>query len=304
MQAGQYIGKPSSLGGPQALVTDTIGYSDFFKSTATLYESPGSGYASGNNQYGDKAKAQVFIIDSTFILHEVLVWFGVKDANSGNSNSKISVKLHNLDGPGTTSVSDINDAPGSVINATDVLVSDISISEFTVVPYNNLILYGRFVVGLHFDQLAAGDTIGMYTTLNGDAYVSGHSWEKWSDNTWHTIESAWGLNVDFAIWPVIDASSSGIESERFFDGIKMEQNSPNPAKGVTVVQFELEKYTEELSFEIYDATGRKVKEIRRDDLNSGKHQLIINVADLSSGNYYYSIKTDTGRLTKKMLIAK
>ncbi len=296
--------RPISLGQPKALATDTLGFDDFFESVATVYESPGSGYSSGNNQYGDKVKAQVFVIDSSFVLKEVLLWFGAKDANSGDSNSKLKVKLHNRDGIGTASGGDVDNAPGSRIDSAEVLVSDIDIAEFTTVLFNDLILYGDFAVSVDFSQLSSGDTLGLYTTADGDASVSERSWEKWMDDTWHTMYVAWDLNVDFAIWPVIDASTSGIEEEAFFEGIRMYQSTPNPASSEVVIQFELQEYTEKLSLEIYDVGGRRIKEVRQNDINAGQHKMTVDVMELSSGSYYYSIKTATGRITKKMLVVK
>jgi len=50
-----------------AQVTDTLGYSDFLTGTQVLYDSPNGGYAFGNNGYGDKAKAQSYYHDQSFV---------------------------------------------------------------------------------------------------------------------------------------------------------------------------------------------------------------------------------------------
>lgn len=300
----QYSGSPTMLGGPKALATDTLGYDNFLESTATIYDSPGSGFASGNNQYGDKVKAQVFVIDSSFVLQEVLLWFGAKDANSGDGNSKVKVKLHNRDGLGAASGGEVDNAPGSGIDSADVLVSDIDVAEFASVDFNNRILFGDFAVSVDFSTLSSGDTLGLYTTEDEYAGTTEQSWEKWSDDTWHTMLVAWDLDIDFAIWPVIDASTSGINDSRFFEGIKMSQNTPNPASGETTIEFGLEKYTQKLHLEVYDVSGKKVQDIKHQDLGPGEHKATINTHELSAGTYYYSIKTDTGRITKKMMVVK
>lgn len=301
----QHVGKPHGFKSAAAPPTDTLGFDDFFESTATIYDAPGSGYASGNNPYGDKAKAQVFALDSSLILQEVLLWFGAKDANSGDVNSKLKVKIHHRNGNGTASGGDVDDAPGEGIDSVEVLVSAIDVAQFTSVVFsNNPIIFDDFAVSVHFSTLAAGDTLGLYTTADGGAATSELSWELWADNTWHTIYDAWDLDVDLAIWPVIDASSSSVADNTFFEGLKMSQNMPNPALEVTTVQFELESHTNYLNFEVFNAAGKKVYAESQSELNAGLHNISFDVSDFASGAYYYSIQTSTGRITKKMLVGK
>ena len=81
--------------------TDTLGLDAFFQGSPTLNGSQGGGYVVGNNGYGDKQKAQVYLLTEGTLVEEVLFWFGAKENTSGNSSSKVVAKVYTADGPGT-----------------------------------------------------------------------------------------------------------------------------------------------------------------------------------------------------------
>ena len=77
-------------------VTDTLGYADFISGTETLYESPNGGFAFGNNGYGDRAKAQAFSNNESFVVKEVYLDFGCVEFGSVDSSSSISSIIHTI----------------------------------------------------------------------------------------------------------------------------------------------------------------------------------------------------------------
>ncbi len=133
------------------------------------------------------------------------------------------------------------------------------------------------------------------------------AWELWSGNGgWYsflTDSSGWGLDLDLAIFPVVDNSSAGVESDNFFQGIKLSQNQPNPAGSETVIQYELQNNSH-VTFEIYDVTGKKVIAVNEGEKNKGRHSINVTTEKLASGTYYYMLKANDNRLTKKMVITK
>lgn len=299
----QYSGEPKSSNA-QALTEDTLNYEVFAGSTPSVYASPNSGYAGGNNEYGDLRKAQAFVLDSSGVLVDILLWFGAKNDGSGNPNSKLTVSINQMDGPGMTTFGHTDFGPGSIIESHDLPVSDVDTSQIISVAFTSgLIVYDDFAIMVDFSQLAAGDTIGLYSSADGDALPQ-RSWEQWSDSTWHTMQKAWDLEIDFAMWPVLDWSTSSINSPNFFEGIKLSQNTPNPTSGLTTIQYELAQYNAQVNFEVYSQIGQLVYSIGLQNQPSGIHTLDIDLGQLTSGTYYYSIKTDSGRLTKKLVITK
>ena len=286
--------------------TDTLGLDAFFEGSPTLNGSVGGGYVVGNNGYGDKQKAQVYLLTEGTLVEEVIFWFGAKDNTSGNSNSKIVAKVYAADGTGTTTAGTGQaGAPGTVLASVDVFVADIDTAgNFTVAALPSpLYVAGDFAVGFDVTTLAAGDTVGLVATADGDAGQTELAWEQGANNAWATMFYAWPLDIDFAVWPVVDNSSASIDDEGFFDGIKLGQSQPNPAGAETTIQYELQNNAN-VTFEMYDVTGKKVISMNEGAQNKGKHTINLTTEKLASGTYYYSLKADNNRITKKLVVVK
>ena len=286
--------------------TDTLGLNEFFMGTPTLNGSTGGGYVVGNNGYGDKAKAQVYLLTQGTLVEEILFWFGAKQYNSQNTNSKVVANVYAADGPGTNTAGAITTgAPKTILASVDIFITDVDTTgAFTVATLPTpQYVGGDFAVGFDVTSLAAGDTIGCVATADGDAGQSELAWEKWSSNAWHTLFEAWPLDIDIAAWPVVDNSSASIEDQGFFDGIKLGQNQPNPAGSETTIQYEIQNNAN-VTFEMYDVLGKKVISINEGAMNKGKHSINLTTERIASGTYYYSLKADNKRITKKLVIAK
>jgi hypothetical protein len=283
--------------------TDTLGINNFFEGTPTQYYVPDGSYVAGTNSYNDKAKVQQFNLTTSLVVEEVILWFGTTIFTSGNPNSAVVVKLYRLDSLGTNSYGQTA-APGSVIDSVIVPLSDISTSGYTAVSFSSHpIVYERFTAGIDLTTIAAGDSVGLMTSTDGNAGETELSWEKWNNNTWHTMFQAWPLDIDFAIWTVVDTSSAGINDAGFFNGLKMSQNQPNPAGSETTIQYELQNNAN-VTFEMYDVLGKKVFSMNEGAQNQGKHSINLTTEKVASGTYYYSLKADNNRITKKLVVAK
>ncbi len=297
--------KPVSGSSEITTATDTLGKAAFLQGTPTQYYVPVGGYVAGSNYYNDKAKAQQYNISSSLIVEEVILWFGAKSFTSGNSNSSVTVKLYRLDSLGTTTVGvDSAFCPGSVIDSVTLLIDSIKTSGYTIVAFpSHPIAYLSFAAGIDLTPLALGDSVGLITNTDGNAGETERSWEQWNNGSWHTMFQAWPLDIDFAIWPVIDTSSTGINDAIFFNGMKMSQNQPNPTNSETIIQYEIQNNAA-VNFEIFDVTGKIVFTQNLGLQNKGKHSINIATENYTSGIYYYSLIANDKRITKKMLINK
>ena len=86
------------------------------------------------------------------------------------------------------------------------------------------------------------------------------------------------------------------------------QNSPNPFNPETKISFDL-KENNQVSLEIYNMRGQKVKQLVSDQLAAGQHSIVWNGKDdnnktVSSGIYFYKITTADFQATRKMLLMK
>jgi hypothetical protein len=89
---------------------------------------------------------------------------------------------------------------------------------------------------------------------------------------------------------------------------KLEGNFPNPFNPVTTIRFSLGK-TGKVELDVYNIKGQKVKTLVNSTLDVGNHEFVWDGRDnnnksLSSGVYFYKLKTGTLILTNKMLLLK
>ena len=83
----------------------------------------------------------------------------------------------------------------------------------------------------------------------------------------------------------------------------LEQNYPNPFNPSTEIKFSIPQTTN-VTLRVFDIMGREVVTLIDEQMEAGKHSLVFNAANLSSGVYYYTIITENFIQTKKMLLLK
>ncbi len=96
----------------------------------------------------------------------------------------------------------------------------------------------------------------------------------------------------------------GIEEGTIFqETFLLTQNYPNPFNPSTKISFSIPK-TAIVSLKVYDISGKEVAVLVNDNLNAGNHEVIFNASILSSGVYFYTLRTKGFSLTKTMLLVK
>ncbi|MCK4653950.1 MAG: right-handed parallel beta-helix repeat-containing protein, partial [Candidatus Cloacimonetes bacterium] len=89
---------------------------------------------------------------------------------------------------------------------------------------------------------------------------------------------------------------------------KLNQNYPNPFNPTTTINYSL-KENSKVSINIYNIKGQKVRTLIKDKLEAGNYSVIWygkdnNGKSVSSGIYFYKLKTDKFEKTKKMILMK
>lgn len=87
------------------------------------------------------------------------------------------------------------------------------------------------------------------------------------------------------------------------NSVRLSQNYPNPFNPSTVISYRLES-AQSVNLAVYDQLGRRVALLQDGNVSSGIHQVTFEAAGLSSGVYFYRLKTGSSVLTKKMLLIK
>jgi len=86
------------------------------------------------------------------------------------------------------------------------------------------------------------------------------------------------------------------------------QNYPNPFNPTTTINYQL-PVDSKIELAIYNLQGQRVKQLVSDQLSAGQHSVIWNGKDknnkqVSSGIYFYKLKTGNFEETKKMILMK
>jgi hypothetical protein len=84
---------------------------------------------------------------------------------------------------------------------------------------------------------------------------------------------------------------------------KLEQNYPNPFNPTTKINFAISK-SGFVNLKIYDITGKEVANLINEKLETGSYSYEFNASVLSSGIYFYTLKTNNFVQTKKMVLVK
>ncbi len=114
------------------------------------------------------------------------------------------------------------------------------------------------------------------------------------DTTYGLIEQPYVLNVQ---------TVTGINSIKYTDGFSLMQNVPNPFNGNTIIGYRL-PVASVVSIQVYDQTGRIIKELVNAKEEAGEHSVQFSENELPSGVYYYKMIAGTFSKTRKMTVLK
>jgi PKD repeat protein len=266
-------------------------------STWDLYPAQGGGYVTGNNGYGDVAKAQAYTpVNSTSYISDIIVYIGDIINTSGDPNSALAFVIYDMDGTGTSTGGTVA-APGTILGAGSITLSQLTTANPILIGMPSTVtVTGPYAVGVDFSLLSAGDTVGIVSTTDGDANGAELAWEQWDTGAWHTLLEAWPLDVDMVLIPIeCDQLPVGIET-------KVEASEfyifPNPTNNVlNVVSGSDLSNTSTLS--VIDISGQLISETTLTN-----KQTAIDVSQLAAGIYFAKLTTDSKTKTLKFIIAE
>jgi hypothetical protein len=117
-----------------------------------------------------------------------------------------------------------------------------------------------------------------------------------------TIES----QIIAPVYQIFKSTIIGIQpiSNEVPNGFVLKQNYPNPFNPSTTIRFAIPKASN-VTIEVFDVTGRLVKTLANNELvTAGVKEISFDASNLSSGIYFYTMKTAEFTETKKMMLIK
>lgn len=81
----------------------------------------------------------------------------------------------------------------------------------------------------------------------------------------------------------------------------LEQNYPNPFNSQTKINYYVSEYCN-VEIDLYDALGKRVRNLLNENKTAGSYAIEFNSNDLSSGIYFYILRTSTGYSSSRKFI--
>jgi len=173
-----------------------------------------SGYLTGINSYGDKAKGNYFDLSSVTSIYITKIMLGlgpVNGANGGNLVKPVNIVIY--DGTGGT--------PGAVLGTYFSTLGEMAknankLSVFTFTPAVALPTSKKIFLMLEYPTLAwnmssnaaTKDTLVLLSTALNQV-SNPIAWEQRADNSFHFMEDFWGdINLNNHIYPLVSSVSS------------------------------------------------------------------------------------------------
>jgi len=121
---------------------------------------------------------------------------------------------------------------------------------------------------------------------------------SYSDSLEIALESDQYLKAMFALNTSLDPNTDIVP-----EAYNLHQNYPNPFNNVTLVRFDLPETTK-VKLTIYNSIGQKIETVINSKMVAGKHSVLLNAKNYSSGIYYYQLLTSEFKHTKKMILLR
>jgi len=143
----------------------------------------------------------------------------------------------------------------------------------------------RSVIGCGGSSMGAGSTV-----LRGTAGQS-----------WIGTVSGGPLTHEAGYWHGNPVLQTGVAGPGLTPALRLLQNVPNPFRGSTRIAFELAR-AQEVELLVLDVQGRVVARPVGGRLEAGAHEIEFSALGMSSGVYYYRLRTNDGVRSRSMVL--
>jgi hypothetical protein len=87
------------------------------------------------------------------------------------------------------------------------------------------------------------------------------------------------------------------------DRFALEDCYPNPAKEKVIISFKVNAENHVL-LELYNKEGKLISVLADKRFEPGSHQVVIDVTDMSTGQYIYQLRSGFFKASKKLVVTK
>jgi hypothetical protein len=151
---------------------------------------------------------------------------------------------------------------------------------------NSMLLYNQYVTD---GTLPTNNGGNLFYDCNGDGKFDAGDGAAYEEN----------INV----FAMVTTNPVGINEISSANGLSVAQNYPNPFSKATQITYSLDK-SSDVSFNVYDMTGRKLISNSYSEAAPGQHVITLNANQFTPGVYFYTFDVNGSTVTKKMIITE
>ena len=111
------------------------------------------------------------------------------------------------------------------------------------------------------------------------------------------------VNVDYVQLIKETISSIRVDRNKMPEGYSLAQNYPNPFNPATNINFSVGKLSH-VELTVYNVLGQKVATLVDQRMQPGSYRIAWDAAAMPSGLYFYTMKVDNHKATRKMMVIK
>jgi hypothetical protein len=135
-------------------------------------------------------------------------------------------------------------------------------------------------------SLAVGDSVTYYVAVG-----------------FGTDKNKLAANMQLAIQKYSQLTAVGSDSKYYPSDYSLNQNYPNPFNPSTKIAYQIPK-SGHVTLKVFNALGKEVATLVNEEKSLGRYTIDFNAQGLSSGIYFYSIRSGSYFETKKMMLLK
>ncbi len=136
----------------------------------------------------------------------------------------------------------------------------------------------------------AATSYGYTKGMTGYTYnASDNVFSDGTSNEMSTITGSVSAGYVLNFETYVSAAVTGISNTGAEKQFQIGQNFPNPVKDITTIPVVLREPSS-IKMELFDIQGKKIKSVSHENVSSGEQNIELNVSELSTGRYIYSVE--------------
>ena len=167
----------------------------------------------------------------------------------------------------------------------------------------------------YVDSVLYGDSVATaFAGTNNSQDTAYHSylqkyWDICGKQTFSLMKNASKAAADIIYTAWVDAGSPDPNATSVNDkpispaSFNLSQNYPNPFNPATSIKFSIAEKGK-VTLNVYDVCGKKVAELLNGEKEAGNYVISFNASGLSSGVYFYELRSAGSFQSKKMILMK